>query len=1324
MRFHHFAAILVLVPLLAPAASGAAAADTRLLFLADTPSEAAVAVSTGADVAYGSAQVKREVAAGKDVYEIGGNRTRFDTVPVSRLPELVNASPQGTCPEAAAKRTYAAMVASLDRNEIVCVGDTAPTDTSLDELKERYIRRIAATRDGINHVLVSSRQMLPAAAAIAADQHALLTVAGSGTRRSSRTLQALGFEDGLGDAWTMTGREHGTLTAKKTTAMAGKRAASLDADGSGSKTGLTAYRTFQAGMLEPGMTLQALVSFSHRDSHIPKIRYIDSSGATGIQLRFDPPGNNVWCQAYHGRDGNRDNFGSAADTGTVYRVAFTLKRDSVQCKVSTAAGDLLASTTVQHPSNFTYAGIDRVEIRSQDETPIRVRFDQVTVPPAAPDREERTRAVNAAITNATRRLGDHGMYLEGQERLVDGVYLSLVGVPSMVRQDPVEAGNWSLDDPKDGATFSTDLPYADFNRDGRIDAGVGRYPADRSLASRMYLRSKYYTGKQALVASEYLHANWPTILLYIGGGMFTGKSVEHILEQHGYSVSRAVEYRASPEDFLLDLTPVKLESVLVEADRVGEKVGGVLGQSVGTAASQVFVAVKAVEYIERTLEQYLEFDWSTLGLDVGRARQRLSADDLTTFKEAAEGAAEEISGSQSIRSGLVEAVKTEGVQDAVAKAVYAFFWPDRYGRLTVERLSDGARQNDVVYYNGVGNSSAWILPNRPSTIGGIVKTGRYNGTDSFDAGEVPQNTAALVFDNSDLAGTTDAAMRDAFLRNGAASYLGASTVNYAPFSSEIGTRFFRHGYTAGGSLKQAINGFRQDSLTWDPVNLLARNNVKGKMTLSFRLYGNPEMKKDPEIRDPPFNSTTRCSGSVCTLTLTADINTSIVESGDNRSITASPVNSRLLRSFRPVIPVLNADHVLPAGTEILGYTAQSDSRSISNVTVPVIRPLSHGGRRLQQRRATGAFPQNASAVRTRRTADGRTHVSFAHAAFQYHRNDRTATVYDRVHLELRYRPPYEMDIAVADTTSNRTTATVTVWNRGPRTPAEFLLRVRRQDGMRTRTFNTTLGHGRTQFNRSLVVKGVGRRAVDAYLFVGNRTVGSRTDTFAARRPPVAVNISVPGLVAEGERFTAHVTVEHRRGTGATALQINGSRGVQTVLLQPSTTRFSVPQDGSRVWRVPLRAFRQGDATITVRSGRVTERVDFGVEPVPRDRTPGRTYRPHEDGFRTVSTANGTALQIQRPDGLLRLYPGGQNSTAVLSTDRFKVSETKTPSGRRTVVERGDGSFRRVTWHGKTARTADGVAAETAARLHRRFLREKQKLLERYRIARNETAVGD
>ncbi|MCJ7478902.1 MAG: C25 family cysteine peptidase [Candidatus Nanohaloarchaeota archaeon QJJ-7] len=914
--------------------------------------------------------------------------------------------------------------------------------------------------------------------------------------------------------------------------------------------------------------------------------------------------------------------------------------------------------------------------------------------------------VRGEIEEASEFLADHGMYVEGREQYTEGLYLSLIGVPPVQREDPVESGNWSLKDPRDGDSFTSDLPYADLDQDGRLDAAVGRYPTNRSLASRMYLRSRYYDGKKALVASEYLHQNWPVILAYIGGGMFSGKSIGRILEEQGHNVSRAVEYRASPEEFLVDLTPVKLEGVLGDSEMIGEKIGTVLGSSVGTAASHVYLAIKALNYVERGLEQYLEFEWSTAGLDTERALERLSGDDVSQLEDAAERAAENAV-EKGIGKGLVDTLQKEGVQRAAAKAIYAFFWPERYPRLTEENLKEGISKNDLVYYTGVGNSSSWTLPNNYSSFLGAVKTGRYNGSESLGSEGVPENTARVVFDNSDLSGELNAPIKESFLEKGAATYLGASTVNYAPFSSEIDTRFFNQGYTVGESLKVAVNGFSEDSMTWDPVNLVARNNVKGKMLRSFRLYGNPEMEKDPEIRAPEFEKDVECGGGVCNLTLTLDTDFSIVDRGGDRGIDME-ADDHMMKSFRPIVPVFSSEHALPGDAEIQDYEVDSRTRIVENVSVPVVEPLSHSGRVLEKKITAGFFPSEKRDLRVSEQIDGRKKLSLIQPGFRYNPANDTAELVEEVVAQISYRSPSGMDID-AEVQDNRTVEIESdIWNSVGAERGELLVQIRGREGSLEKTVEFDLDSRRKTVRTRFQVNRTGRFKAESYLFVGNHTIGPRTDTFviSPEERNISINVSTPPEVREGERFEAVISIDNPQVEGRNlSLLINGSEGVQTVFLHPNKYELEVPPRNSRNLEVLMKAFKPGDAELNVNAGTSMGQEDFEV------------MQTTEDGFRKVSEGSVKILRLETPQGRLDFRQGRKGTRSSLVTEDFRISEER--SGGDTVMEaeKPDGSTRLIVEEGdKKITERNGMRLEEAHHLYQVLRREKNKLVERYRLS--------
>ena len=139
-----------------------------------------------------------------------------------------------------------------------------------------------------------------------------------------------------------------------------------------------------------------------------------------------------------------------------------------------------------------------------------------------------------------------------------------------------------------------------------MDIPVGRFPADPTKASEMFLIQKLNTNKKALIASEYLHSNWLSILLYFGGGMWNGKTISKTLESQGYNVTRLVEYRSKNiDEFISQFTPTNINKFLLQAKRIEDIARKLLGKTISNVIYKSTIVLKGMDYAEQVLEMYL-----------------------------------------------------------------------------------------------------------------------------------------------------------------------------------------------------------------------------------------------------------------------------------------------------------------------------------------------------------------------------------------------------------------------------------------------------------------------------------------------------------------------------------------------------------------------------------------------------------------------------------------------------------------------------------------------------------------------------------------------
>jgi hypothetical protein len=625
--------------------------------------------------------------------------------------------------------------------------------------------------------------------------------------------------------------------------------------------------------------------------------------------------------------------------------------------------------------------------------------------------------VYSNIVSTVNKLNSYGFYINNTEYLINGSYLLLMdNIKSFEREDPVEKqkllGIINFNDPLDGNKFDSDLDYGDLNNDTLIDVAIGRLPNDNTIASLMFARAFNPNHKTALVAAEYLHQNWASILLYAGGGMWNGRTIAKTLEDQGYTVDRLVERRADPIRFLSDLTPTSIKDFLDTTKDISKKVAKYLGKTLAKIVSKILIVLKGMQYAEQSLEMYLEYDWKSISPDWAGALNYV----ITNFP-------------------LNVSNRTE-VENFVVNLVGNYLWPKPWKTLNQSNLINSLPKKDIIYYEGRGNGSSWILPNVfPDDTGFLgykefinsLENYQYNGSNSFYPSDIPNIDSKIVWDNSDLAAKGD--MLNSFLNKGSASFIGMSAINYAPFSSEIDTRFFKQGSTIGQSLIQAINEFADDAFVWDPFNLFTLSAIKSKTLRGFILYGDPSLIKDPIIEKQNYTQTTNCINSICTTNIIIPVSYNLVESNGSTTI-ETDADNHLLELFKPIIPLKNFEYFLPFDAVILSNSVTNSNVTYQNITLPTVNLLSHSGLNFTSNNiSTELYPSEVYKLQINKTIDNRTRIKLVHAVIQYNQSNLTATVFTTINLTLTYISPLEFSASANDILLGQTVSIpITIWS--------------------------------------------------------------------------------------------------------------------------------------------------------------------------------------------------------------------------------------------------------------------------------------------------------
>ncbi len=723
--------------------------------------------------------------------------------------------------------------------------------------------------------------------------------------------------------------------------------------------------------------------------------------------------------------------------------------------------------------------------------------------------------VKSLISDAVTGLSERGLFYTPEYYLEGGFVLLVGNVPFIIREDPVERSWFSWNDPEDGDWFFTDLDYGDLNGDGRLDISVGRFPGGIKGVSLYDARTLFFSegrkNGKALVAAEYLHKHWPVVLLYIGGGMWQAKSIEDILSREGYNVTRLVEYRSDLDGLISELMPSGMKELLNNADSIEKRVSSFLGKSAARVAANSFVVLKALHFIEQGLEVYLEYDWS--------------------------GFRPNIDGVVNTLEGYVSGGVPDNWEEIASDMIVSLF-PARLPELNRSSLLGSIPGSEIVYYEGIGNGTHWILPNEYNQWD--LFGSPYNGSESVRFSEIPETRSRIVWDNSGM-GARNFGLE--FMRKGSLSYIGSSAMVYSPYSAEIDGRFFGEEDSTGRALSEALNLFREDWFTWDPLNWMLRgDSVKAKTLREFTLLGDPGLWKDPVVgEDYVPDRIIKCdSKGRCSLTVIFRPEYRIENGSDGVAIISN--SSRvLLEAGRPIIPINSFEYVLPEGSEFLGYSIKKRTRIVRNVSVPYLVPVPHGANASVKEEVDGnsLFPKRFYRVNVSEGPDNRMRVFILTALYQI-AGDKTI-LHDRIAVTLRYRSNITVFVNASDVESGETeNVSVCVANFGQANKGRVYLNVYGENFSEKRNRSAFFGKGVSCEVFGFSGLRGGKYAAEAFVSLGRTVAGPAKDYFGVgERTESGVAFAIKEGKHGKHKKWKHMYCGHKGGVKRNRAGLNG-----------------------------------------------------------------------------------------------------------------------------------------------------------------------------------------
>lgn len=882
-----------------------------------------------------------------------------------------------------------------------------------------------------------------------------------------------------------------------------------------------------------------------------------------------------------------------------------------------------------------------------------VDFDHDYSYPEEVDRDTKASEINKyngvmklerKLNRTFRRIG------ENRHTIFEGKYVSILEGPRKMYRDPVEKG--LISDPADGNYYFSDLEYGDLDDDKRLEAGVGRYPDDLETASLLFHRSmEREKGEKVVVAAEYLHSNWPVILATFGGGMWDGKNTGYVLEQQGYNVTRLLEQRSQPVSLMFDLlgVPTNMDRFVHEVESQKKVMAKYIGKTGAKAVKNAAYAIRGLNYAEQVLEIYLEFDW----IGWQPLNQKLDF--------------------------------PEGVSKDEFRELVLSFLPDRHKQISATNLEKQLGDADIVYYQGVGNSSSWVMPNNGSNSSGLIKN-RYTGRKSFGEEDIPELDKSLVWDNSDNAGSRTGDMRKSFLENGASNFLGFSSVNYESYSSFMGTKFFRYGDTVGDSAVEAVNDLRSSSIVLNPASAY-KVGVRDKMERSLSIYGNPETVKDPVSKDGLENSRS-CVENTCTLRVDIDPEYRIVDRAGGKQYVFN-ASSYLLQEFASITPLYKFSRELPEGTEVIEKEVDYSYKEVENVSVTRNLLLGHGQQFHNNSLNYTWFPHEVARV----NASG-DRLEYVQAGIQY--RDSGARILQDASMELEYRPPVALELGK----ENRM-LTANLWSDSHRN-----VTIAYTKNGNEFTESIELEKGENQFKLGELEPGV--HEVEATVFQ-EEVLAKDSETFQIAEP-VRVHLFAPEIHAGSQRKVMAVLENHNNFSIQEEVELELSGKVVTGLLVESSREVTVPGESERrvSWKVV--GLEEGNGTVTVRDSSTRIRVEDALSSTGTF-SPGKLASKISSPRNRIErkrTSSGTRIEWKSTRGKLEVTRNYSHEVYSLETDSFRVEKVETPEKVVRQLRNSQGTYVEVVENGVSSVKQRTLEDEHVEKRFRQLEQEVEK----------------
>ena len=604
----------------------------------------------------------------------------------------------------------------------------------------------------------------------------------------------------------------------------------------------------------------------------------------------------------------------------------------------------------------------------------------------------------------------------------------------------------------------------------------------------------------------------------------------------------------------------------------------------------------------------------------------------------------------------IDTLSEGNVQKSVMKLLYAFVWPDRHPNLNQTSLQNNMEEADILYYQGIGDGNNWVLPEESKS------SGRYSGEKTFEPEQIPEMQKTIVWDNSNLASKGE--MKEKFLEKGASSYLGYSSINYPAYSSLTGYNFFLHRKTLGNSLKASINQLKTTNLIYSPTTI-HKTGIREKMESSLRLYGNPEMKKDP-IQNKNFETKRGCKENICKLEISFETPQKIVEHGDRKTVESNASNY-LLEPGVSITPLYSFSQRLPKGSSILDRNINLTTQDYENISTETYRPITSGGK---------TFNTNKKNIEIQKADLSIENNQLNYVVSGFKTNDNLTEVIESANAEIKYRTP----VNIKPDSNNRTLEAKIFSQKS--LYGDIIYRINNRTG--SKDVNLEEGSSKVEIKNL----SYGEKDVELILIEDNILAQTR-DTIRIGKP-LKINFFSPELRKGSTREVTAVIENPNKFTINKTFKLRTEKGTELGMLENQTRSLSVPAGEEKTlnWRV-----------LGTETGNHTVKLD-GEEHNIKVRNSMNSTRSVFIGnfFRTLSSPTSdieismeqreTSIKWNTENGRVKMKRNVESSDSVLETSNFKVSKRQRPGSITEKLEMSEGTFIRRTENGLTRKSGN------------------------------------